>query len=58
MRYIMFVCVDPDHSAEDAAAAPDIDDWLVAVEPNRVIGDRLRPPATRARCAFAAASGS
>ena len=45
MRYIMFVCVDPDHTAEDAAAAPDIDDWLVAVEPNRVIGERLRPPA-------------
>jgi hypothetical protein len=45
MRYIMFVCVDPEHTAEDAAAAPDIDDWLVQVEPNRVIGDRLRPPA-------------
>jgi hypothetical protein len=44
MRYIMFVCADPDHTVEDAAAAPDIDDWLVAVEPNRVIGDRLRPP--------------
>ena len=27
MRYIMFVCVDPDHTAEDAAAAPDIETW-------------------------------
>ena len=43
MRYIMFVCVDPDHSAEDAAAAPDIEAWGTAVEPNWVIGDRLRP---------------
>ena len=27
MRYIMFVCVDPEHTAEDAAAAPDIETW-------------------------------
>ena len=45
MRYIMFVCVDPDHTAEDAAAAPDIETWGSSVEPNWVIGDRLRPPA-------------
>jgi hypothetical protein len=45
MRYIMFVCVDPDHTAEDAAAAPDIETWGTSVEPNWVIGDRLRPTA-------------
>ena len=45
MRYIMFVCVDPDHSAEDAAAAPDIEAWLGTAEPSWVLGERLRPPA-------------
>lgn len=45
MRYLMFVCVDPDHRDEDVAAAPDIDSWLAKAESSRIIGERLRPPA-------------
>ena len=28
MRYVMFICGDADHSADDAAAAPEIEDWF------------------------------
>jgi len=28
MKYVMFVVGDPDHTAEDAAAAPDLDEWF------------------------------
>lgn len=28
MRYVMFVCGDPDHRPADAAAAPAVEDWF------------------------------
>ncbi len=28
MHYVMFIVADPDHTAADADAAPDIDDWF------------------------------
>jgi len=43
MQYLMLVCVDPDHTAADEAAAPDIDEWLAAAGTQRVMGERLRP---------------
>jgi hypothetical protein len=45
MKYLMFVCVDPDHSEADAAAAPDVEEWLGSVTAKGawVAGDRLRP---------------
>src|SRR3954451_19575965 len=33
MKYVMFVVGDPDHTEEDAAAAPDLDDWFASVRP-------------------------
>lgn len=47
MKYLMFVGTDTDHTEADAAAAPDIEEWLAYVEAKgaRVIGDRLRPDA-------------
>lgn len=46
MQYLMLVCVDPDHSEADAAAAPDIEEWVERHDESgaRVLGDRLRPP--------------
>lgn len=45
MRYLMFVCADPDHSEADAAAAPDVAEWFSHVTGKGawVAGDRLRP---------------
>jgi hypothetical protein len=45
MKYLMLVAVDPDHSAEDEARAPDIGTWLeqVTTQGAWVTGDRLRP---------------
>lgn len=28
MKYVMMIVLDPDHSPEDAANAPDIDEWF------------------------------
>ena len=33
MKYVMFVVGDPDHTEEDAAAAPDIEEWFASVRP-------------------------
>lgn len=48
MRYLMLVAADPDHSAEDATRAPDIEAWFeqVTAQDARVMGGRLRPMAT------------
>lgn len=45
MQYLMFVCVDPNHSEADAAAAPEIEEWVERHDRSgaRVLGDRLRP---------------
>ena len=45
MQYLMFVATDPDHTPADAAAAPQIEQWLADVTEKgaRVTGDRLRP---------------
>jgi len=45
MKYLMFVCTDPDHTEADAKAAPDIEEWFAYVSGGgkHVIGDRLRP---------------
>lgn len=45
MRYLMFVCGDPDHSEADLAAAPDVAEWLARVTRQGawVGGERLRP---------------
>lgn len=42
---MMFVVVDPDHTPEDAAAAPDVEAWVERWTSNgiRLDGDRLRP---------------
>ena len=32
MKYLMFVVIDPDHTAEDEAAAPDLDEWFASVK--------------------------
>ena len=33
MKYVMFVVGDPDHTEEDAAAAPDLEEWFTSVRP-------------------------
>ena len=45
MRYLMLVCVDPDHTEADRAAAPEIDEWVdqTTNDGTRVMGERLRP---------------
>ncbi|MCY7419744.1 MAG: YciI family protein [Chloroflexi bacterium] len=45
MRYLMLVCVDPDHTTADVEAAPSLDDWDKTIEANGewVLGDRFRP---------------
>lgn len=45
MKYLMFVATDPDHTAEDEAGAPDIEEWFAYVNGKGawVTGDRLRP---------------
>ena len=45
MRYLMLVCVDPDHTAADAEAGPSLDDWDKTIEAHGewIMGDRLRP---------------
>lgn len=45
MKYMMFVCADPDHSEADAAAAPDIEKWVDDLDSRgvRLMGDRLHP---------------
>ncbi len=45
MRYLMFVCGDPDHTAADAAEAPDIEDWFAAAAVTGAYrqGIRLQP---------------
>ena len=45
MKYTMFVVVDPDHSEEDAAAAPDLEEWFTSVRAkgNYLSGVRLHP---------------
>ncbi|RIQ20728.1 YciI family protein [Jiangella rhizosphaerae] len=47
MKYLMFVTTDKDHTEADAAAAPDIEEWVAYVTGagKHVIGDRLRPSA-------------
>ena len=42
---MMFVVVDPDHTAEDAAAAPDVEEWVERWTSTgvRLDGERLRP---------------
>ena len=43
MNYLVFVVVDPDHTEEDAAAAPDLEEWfsVVRAEENYLQGVRL-----------------
>jgi hypothetical protein len=45
MKYLMLVATDPDHTAADAAAAPDVNDWFahVTAQGAWLGGDRLRP---------------
>ena len=45
MKYLMLVATDPDHTAADAEAAPDVNDWFAQVTGQGawVSGDRLRP---------------
>jgi hypothetical protein len=43
MKYLMLVCVDPDHTEADRAAAPDIDDWVTNTK-EREFGDALVHP--------------
>ncbi|GAA1430345.1 YciI family protein [Microlunatus lacustris] len=45
MKYLMLVATDPDHTAADAEAAPDVDDWFAHVTALGawLSGDRLRP---------------
>ncbi|MBX3031141.1 MAG: hypothetical protein KF809_13420 [Chloroflexi bacterium] len=45
MRYLMFVCGDPDHTEADAAAAPSMDDWFTAARATGAYrqGIRLQP---------------
>lgn len=45
MKYMMFVVADPDHTPEDAAAAPSIEAWWNDVKDtgHHLDGDRLRP---------------
>ena len=47
MKYLMLVGTDPNHTEADAAAAPDIEEWLAGVtgKGQRIVGDRLRPSA-------------
>jgi len=44
MRYIMFVCVDPEPDTSDGAG-PSIDEWFDEINPSGkwVLGERLRP---------------
>ena len=42
MRYVMFVCGDPDHSEADEAAAPELDDWFRAARGDDLQGVRLQ----------------
>ena len=45
MKYLMLVATDPDHTAADAEAAPDVEDWFAQVTAQGawLSGDRLRP---------------
>ncbi|MBO3743834.1 YciI family protein [Actinoplanes flavus] len=45
MKYLMLVCVDPDHVPADDDGAPTIDEWFARVKENHVIGSRTRPGA-------------
>ena len=42
MRYVMFVCGDPDHSEADEAAAPELDEWFRAARGAYLQGVRLQ----------------
>src|SRR5687768_10842999 len=47
MKYLMQVCVDPNYkiSPEDAANAPDVEEWVSEMDKQgiRLMGDRTRP---------------
>ena len=45
MKYLMLVATDPDHTAADAEAAPDVNEWFAEVTALGawLSGDRLRP---------------
>ena len=45
MRYLMIVAVDPDHTPEDEARAPDVGTWFEqpTTQAAWVMGERLRP---------------
>ena len=45
MKYVMFVVGDPDHTEEDEAAAPDLEDWFAYVRGKGAYlsGVRLQP---------------
>ena len=45
MKYLMLVATDADHTAADAEAAPDVNDWFadVTAQGAWLSGDRLRP---------------
>jgi hypothetical protein len=44
MKYLMLVCIDPDHTARDDGA-PDVEDWVSEMDGKgiRVMGNRVRP---------------
>jgi hypothetical protein len=43
MRYLMFVCTDPEPDTSDAEV-PSVDDWFDGIDPGKwVMGERLRP---------------
>jgi hypothetical protein len=45
MKYAMFICIDPEVTDEDAAAAPSVDDWFDRMREEGAyhLGVRLQP---------------
>ena len=58
VKYVMFICGDPDHSAADEAAAPPLEPWFEAARGVYQQGVRLQPIDDATSCASATASCS
>lgn len=45
MKYLMLVCIDPDHRPGADEPVPDIDEWVAEMDGRgvRMIGERIRP---------------
>ena len=45
MKYLMFVCTDPDYTPGQDDGAPDVEDWVAEMDGRgiRLLGDATRP---------------